>query len=131
MEIVIQLAVFLENKPGTMARMCRALEKEKINILALTVSDTVDHAVVRMVVSDTHKAVHLLEVHNVLVVESEVLMIESDNRPGSLASIAERLAKAKINVEYAYMTSGYRTKKGLMIIRPGNVQKALKVLTRK
>lgn len=131
MEIVIQLAVFLENKPGTMARMCRALEKEKINILALTVSDTVDHAVVRMVVSDTHKAVHLLEVHNVLVVESEVLMIESDNRPGSLASIAERLAKAKINVEYAYMTSGYRTKKGLMIIRPGNVQKALKVLTKK
>ncbi len=131
MEIVIQLAVFLENKPGTMARMCRALEKEKINILALTVSDTVDHAVVRMVVSDTHKAVHLLEVHNVLVVESEVLMIESDNRPGSLAGIAERLAKAKINVEYAYMTSGYRTKKGLMIIRPGNVQKALKVLTRK
>ena len=128
MELVTQLALFLENKPGTLAAVCDALADAKINIFALTISDTVDHAVVRMVVSDTDKALSIFEAHGTLVVENEVLMIEHDNRPGTLSEIAKKLASKKVNIEYAYLAGGTHTKKGLMILRPDNIKKASEIL---
>jgi hypothetical protein len=128
MELVTQLALFLENKPGTLAAVCDALAEAKINIFALTISDTVDHAVVRMVVSDTHKALSIFEEHGTLVVENEVLMIEHDNRPGTLSEIAKKLAAKKVNIEYAYLTGGPHLKKGLLILRPDNIKKASELL---
>jgi hypothetical protein len=128
MEIVTQLALFLENRPGTLARVCDALHAAKINIFAISISDTVDHSVVRMIVSDTRLALHIFEEHGTLVVESEVLMLTGDNRPGSLGRIAHQLAKSKINIEYAYSATHPSAKKGLMIIRVSNAAKALKAL---
>ncbi len=127
--IVEQLAIFIANKPGTLAEVCDALAGNKINIYGLTVSDTVDHAVVRMVVSDTRRAIALLEAHGTLVVENDVLMIENDNRPGGLSRIAKSLSAAKVNIEYAYLASMPLAKRGLLILRVGDVKKALKVLT--
>lgn len=131
MEIAIQLSLFLENKPGTLAVVCDELAKHKINIYALTISDTVDHAVVRMVVSQPQTAIHLLESRGVLVVESKVLMIENSNQPGSLSQIAAKLAKAKVNIEYAYLATRPGEKKGLLIIRASDTKKALKILSKK
>jgi hypothetical protein len=128
MHITTQLALFLENRPGTLARVCDELEKAKINIYAVSTSDTIDHSVVRMVVSDTRKALLIFEEHGTLVVENEVLMIEGSNRPGSLAKIAQKLADAKINIEYAYCATAPDSKKGLLILRPSDCKKALKVL---
>ncbi len=128
MHIATQLALFLENKSGTLARVCDSLCEARINIYAFATSDTIDHSVVRMVVSDTRKALLLFEEHGALVVESEVLMIEGDNKPGSLARIAHKLSKAKINIEYAYCATAPNAKKGLLILRPSNCKKALKVL---
>ena len=128
MQIGTQLALFLENRPGTLARVCDALQAAKINIYALTISDTVDHSVVRMVVSDTRKALLLFEEHGTLVVDSEVLMIEGDNKPGTLARIAHKFADARINIEYAYCATPANSKKGLLVARVSNVKKALKVL---
>ena len=128
MEVVTQLALFLENKPGTLAAVCDALAEAKINIFALTISDTVDHAVVRMVVSDTNKALSIFEAHGTLVVENDVLMIEHDNRPGTLSEIAKKLAAKKINIEYAYLTGGPHLKKGLLILRLDNIRKASELL---
>ena len=128
MHIATQLALLLENRPGTLARVCDALRDAKINIYAFTTSDTVDHSVVRMVVSDTRKALLIFEEHGTLVVENEVLMIEGSNRPGSLASIAHKLANAKVNIEYAYCATAPDSKKGLLILRPSDCKKALKVL---
>jgi hypothetical protein len=130
MEITTQLSVFLANKPGTLAAVCDELAAHKINIYALTISDTVDHAVVRMVVSDTIKATHLLESRGVLVVENKVLMIENSNKPGSLSKIAATLAKAKVNMEYAYLATSPGEKNGLLILRASDVKKALKALTK-
>ena len=130
MQITQQLAIFLNNRPGTLARVCDALGEAKINIYAISTSDTVDHTVVRMVVSDPRKALHLFEEHGTLVVEDDVLMIDADNRPGSLAAIAHKLAEAKVNIEYGYCAAGPNTRKGLLILRVSNVHKALKVLTR-
>jgi len=123
-----QLAIFLANEPGTLRDVCEALGKAGINIFALTVSDTVDHAVVRMVVSNPDKAIVIFEDHNTLVVENEVLMIESDNRPGTLADITAKLSRAKVNIEYAYLATSSKAKRGLCILRPSNVAKAMKVL---
>lgn len=128
MHIATQLALFLENKPGTLARVCDELQNAKINIYAFATSDTVDHSVVRMIVSDTRKALLLFEEHGTLVVESEVLMIDGDNKPGSLAKIAHKLAAAKINIEYAYCATAPDARKGLLVMRTSDCKKALKAL---
>jgi hypothetical protein len=123
-ETATQLAVFLANRPGALARVCEALAKAEINIHALATSDTVDHSVVRMVVSDPTKALMLLGEAGVLALETEVLMIETANEPGVLAKIAERLADAEVNIEYAYLAGGRGAKKGLIVLRPSDVEKA-------
>lgn len=131
MEIAKQLSVFLSNKPGTLAEVCEELAKAKINIYALTISDTVDHAVVRMVVSHPQKALEIFEERGVLVVENNVLSVENSNKPGALADIAQKLSKAKINIEYAYLATSPGAKTGLLILRVEDTKKALKVLTKK
>ena len=128
MQLTTQLALFLDNKPGTLARVCEALSEARINIYAITTSDTIDHSVVRMVVSDPRKALLIFEEHGTLVVESEVLMIEGNNKPGSLALICNRLGAAKVNIEYCYCATPPDAKKGLLILRVDNAKKALKVL---
>ena len=130
MDIAKQLSVFLANTPGTLSEVCDELAKLKINIYALANSDTVDHAVVRMVVSDSKRALRLFEERGTLVVENDVLMIDGDNRPGSLAGIAHKLSKAKVNIEYAYLATSPGSKRGLAIVRPSNVKKALEVLSK-
>lgn len=128
MKIVEQLALFLHNKPGTLAAVCDALADAKINIYGLSIADTVDHAVVRMVVSDPRKALHIFEAHGTLAVESDVLMIENENKPGMLSRIAKVLGDKKINIEYAYLASLPSAKKGLLIMRVNDAKKALRVL---
>ena len=117
-ETATQLAVFLANRPGALARVCDAL----------ATSDTVDHTVVRMVVSDPTKALMLLGEAGVLALETEVLMIETASEPGVLTKIAERLAEAEINIEYAYLAGGRGAEKGLIVLRPSDVEKAQAVL---
>lgn len=128
MEIVKQLSVFLANKPGMLADVCNELAKADINIFALTISDTADHSVVRMVVSDPDKALAIFEERGVLTVSIKVLAIENNNKPGMLARISARLAKAKINIEYAYLATSPGAKKGLLIMRVDDTKHALKVL---
>jgi hypothetical protein len=128
MQITKQLAIFLDNRPGTLARLADSLSEAKINIYAISTSDTVDHSVIRLVVDDYRKAMDLFEAHSTLVVEDDVLMISGDNKPGSLARIAHKLAAGKVNIEYAYCATPPDAKKGLMILRVSDAKKALKVL---
>src|ERR1700704_1172326 len=128
MEPATQLSIFLSNRPGALARVCEALAKAEINVHALATSDTVDHSVVRMVVSDPTKALMLLGEAGALALENDVLMIESDNEPGTLAQIAERLSKADVNIEYTYMAASLKSARGLMILRPSDVDKAMRAL---
>src|SRR5487761_2783332 len=104
MQLTKQLAIFLDNRPGTLARMCDTLSQAGVNLYAISTSDTVDHSVIRMVVSDYRKALQLFEEHSTLVVEDDVLLIDGTNQSGELARIAHQLAKAKakVNIEYCY-----------------------------
>jgi hypothetical protein len=128
MQITKQLAIFLDDEPGTLARVCHALADAKVNIYAISASDTVDHTVIRLVVDNPRKALLVFEEHGTLVVEDDVLMIDGDNRPGSLARICERLGAAKVNIEYCYCATSPGSRRGLLILRVKNPQKALKVL---
>jgi hypothetical protein len=128
MHITKQLALFLDNRPGTLARLADALAEAEVNIWAISTSDTIDHSVIRMVVSDYRKALHVFEERGALAVEDEVLVIEGDNKPGSLARIAHRLADAKVNIEYCYSATSPKEKRGLMVLRVSNAKKALKAL---
>src|SRR5690349_962813 len=128
MQITKQLAIFLDNRPGMLARVADALGEAKINIYAIAISDTVDHSVIRLVVSDYRRALHVLEEHGTLVVEDDVLVVDGSNKPGELAKIAHKLAAAKVNIEYCYSATSPDSKKGLMIMRVSNAAKALKVL---
>lgn len=127
-KIAQQLALFLENSPGTLAKVCDALADAKINIYAMSITDSVDHAIVRLVVSDPQRALYLFEAHGTLVIETDVLMIENDNRPGSLSRIAKLLSSKKVNIEYAYLASMPTAKRGLLIMRVDDPKKAQKVL---
>ena len=129
MDIVKQLALFLANRPGALGDICDELAKAKINIYALTVGDTVDHSVIRMVVNDTPRALRVLTERGVLVVENEVLMIENNNKPGSLSRIARVLATHRINIEYAYLATVPNAKRGLLILRVDHTRKALDILS--
>jgi len=128
MQISKQLAVFLDNRPGTLARMAEALASAKVNIYALTTSDTVDHSVVRMVVDDYRKAIHVFEEHGTLVVEDDVLLVEGSNKSGELARVAKAFAQNKINIEYCYTATAPEAKRGLLVLRVSNPKKAMKVL---
>lgn len=128
LQLAQQLSIFLDNRPGTLGRLCEALAEAKINIFAISSSDTVDHVVFRIVVSDTQHAKRILEERGTLVIINEVLMIDGSNKPGSLAEIANRLGDAGINIEYAYSATHPKAHKGLLILRVSDPKKALKAL---
>lgn len=127
-EVATQLALFLNNRPGALARVCAALSDLGVNILAFSMSDTVDHTVLRMVVSDSRRALAVFEERGALVVETDVVLMHGDNRPGSLAEIARKLSAARINIEYAYSATSPTARNGLLVMRVTNTRKALKVL---
>jgi hypothetical protein len=94
----------------------------------MTVSDTVDHAVVRMVVDRPGEAVHILGESGILVVTNEVLVIEIANYPGALAEMAQRLARNRINIEYAYCTTSERQSEGILVLRTRDPEGAMQAL---
>ncbi|MBI5688154.1 MAG: ACT domain-containing protein [Verrucomicrobia bacterium] len=130
-QITTQLSVFLANKPGTLADVCETLAAEGVNIFAMTISDTVDHAVVRLICSDPRKALAVFEERGTLVVDQQVLTLEEKNRPGALALIARKFAKHGVNIEYAYCASGPSAKTGLVVLRPSDIKRGLRALTSK
>lgn len=131
MKVCRQLSVFLENKPGTLAQVSSALAARRVNILAFSISDAVDHGVVRMVVSNPVQAAHILGDGGMMVVESDVVALDLPNKPGALARLADRLSKARVNIEYAYGTTGGTKGKAQVILKVDNIQRARKVLGRR
>src|SRR3989338_10920154 len=92
-----QLSIFLENRPGGLAKICGTLAEAGVNIMALSIHDTVDHAIVRLLADRPVKALLLLEQHGLYILETDVIVMELDNRPGALAAAARQLAHADIN----------------------------------
>ena len=129
MKVVKQLSIFLENKPGVLARLCGELAEQGINLQGISISDTVDHAVIRMLPSDPDKALAMLEDAGQLVVETDVLVLPLADHPGELARLATKQAKAKVNIEYAYGT--VEGGSASLVLRVSDIKKAVKTLKSK
>ncbi len=127
-ETTKQVSVFLENKPGRLSHVCNALAREKINITAVTVSETKDRSVLRLVADDLNKTRQILKEHSIPFDEHEVVVVEMRNQPGALAQVCEQLAQQHINIDYAYCSAGGRNGKTLGIFKVSNTPKCLKVL---
>lgn len=123
-----QLSVFLVNKPGVLARVCQQLADSKINIVGMSMMDSTEHGVLRMVVEDPQRARGMLTHLDVPTTETQVLVATLPNRPGALADMVERLAAAHINVNYAYCTTGAPGGKTLGIFKVTDNQKAMHIL---
>lgn len=129
MQVAKQLSIFLKNRPGTLADICQHLEAEGVNIIGFCVSDTVDHAVVRIVVDEPMRAVHLLGNSGILVVENDVLVVELKNEPGKLATLGSKLAKGGVNIDYAYGGLSRESSSGVLYVRVSDVKQAMDILT--
>jgi hypothetical protein len=101
-----QFSIFLVNKPGVLAQLTSAFAAAKINIVAMTLVDSQEHGVMRLVVEKPDQARGVLKKLNLPTTETEVLCLELNNRPGALADIAGLLGKNHININYAYVSSG-------------------------
>lgn len=124
-----QLSLFLENKPGQIKVPCRVLAKAGINILTLSLADTQQFGILRLIVRDWQKAKSALEEAGCIVNLTEVLALDVSDRPGGLADLLDLLDKAKLDIEYMYaFTSGTRGNKAALIFRFADPDAAISVL---
>lgn len=126
-KIETQLSVFMENKPGRLANICTTLSQNGVNIFALSIHDTVDHSIIRLVLDNPTKALILLEEEGLYIVTQKVVIITIENRPGSLAEIARKLALADQNIEYAYCTAS-QFQDGSIVLKTEDAERTLEVL---
>ena len=97
-----QISIFLENKPGQLAGICSALAKADINIATLSLADTADFGIVRMIVDDHAKGCEVLSAAGFAVRETDVVKATVPNRPGGMAEIMAKLDAAGADIEYSY-----------------------------
>lgn len=126
--IETQLSVFMENKPGRLAGICSTLAECGVNIFSLSVHDTVDHAIIRLIVDNPTKALIMLEEEGLYIITQKVVVVSIDNRPGSLAEVARQLASADQNIEYAYCTSSQNQDSGALVLKTEDPERTLEVL---
>jgi len=127
-DIVKQISVSLENKPGRLAQILSELAREKVNITALTVMDSHEHSVLRFVTNDVQQSLPVLTKMNLRHAQTDVISVEMRNQPGALAQVCERLAEEHVNIDYAYCSSGGRNGKTVGIFKVANPEKAGRVL---
>jgi len=128
---VEQISVFLENKPGTLEDATRVLKEANINIRTLSVAETVDFGILRLIVNDVEKANKVLKDNGFRVSKTPVVAVEVPDTPGGLHSIMEVVSKEGINVEYLYAFVEKSGQNAVIIFRCDNPEKAIDVLTKK
>jgi hypothetical protein len=128
MYVTTQFSVFMVNKPGILAHILVELAKAKVNIIAMTVMDSVEHGVLRVVLDKPQVAEEFLGKANLPFNKTEVLCVNLDNKSGALAVVAEKLAVNHINISYAYCTAGAKGGRTTGILKVADVKKAMKIL---
>ena len=126
--MVKQISVFLENKCGRLVKITQILGKNNINIRALTIADTSDFGILRIIVDQPEKANQVLKEEGFIVTETEVVAVEVSDDPGGLAGILTYLEEAEINIEYLYSFVEKPAQDALILMRLDNAEKGVEVL---
>ena len=124
-----QISVFLDNRPGALAKVIDSLRESGINMLALSLSEGLELGYLRIIVDKHDDAKNVLYRAGHLVLEREVILLEVSNKPGGLAAPIDAWAKSNINLEYAYCASGSTPDRSLIVARVNDNEKALKALS--
>lgn len=130
MMIVRQLSVFLENKPGRLCAATDALAREGINISALTLADTSEFGILRLLVDQPDRAKAVLSDSGVAARLTDVLAVAMDDAPGGAVGILHLLSEAGLNIEYMYACVGRESGKAIMIVRTDDTELAADILHR-
>ncbi len=128
MYIAPQFSIFMVNKPGVLAQVLGEFARAKINVIAMTMTDSVEHGVMRVVFAAPEKAKEVLLKLNMPYNQTEVLCVTLDNKAGALAAVAEKLAKNHINISYAYCTAGAKGGRTTGVLKIADVKKAMRIL---
>lgn len=128
---VEQISVFLENQPGALSEVTQILGESGVNIRALSLADTKDFGILRLIVNDNEKARRALDQKGFTVRKTDVVAVEVPDRPGGLAAIMKILAEAKINVEYLYAFVQQSGQNAIIIFRFDETDRAIAVLSEK
>ncbi len=128
MHIQTQFSIFLINKPGVLAQTLNKLAENKINITAMTMMDSVEHGVLRLVTEQTAQAREVFKKLSVPVNETDVLCVNIPNHAGAFADVTGKLAEAHVNINYAYVTAGARGGRTTGVLKVADLKKALKVI---
>lgn len=123
-----QISVFLENRTGQMAQICSALAQNDISIVTLSLADTTDFGIVRMIVSDHEKAREILSAAGHVVKVTPVFAVTVPDVPGGMAGVTRKLSDAGCDVEYCYAFAFHHGEKAVLVFRFSDPEKAEKVL---
>lgn len=126
---VEQISIFLENKSGRLAEVTDVLAKADINIRALSLADTADFGILRLIVNDTERAKEILKKNGFTVGKTEVIAVEVPDRPGGLAGILNVLKERGVNVEYMYAFVQKSKENAIIIFRFDEIDKAIEGLS--
>ena len=124
--IIKQLSIFLENRTGRINEVAKILADKGINMQAFSMAETADFGLLRLIVPDVDKAVAVLREADVAVMVTDVVCLNCSNTPGALSAVLEKLAENNVFIEYMYAYSDGESAN--VIIRPDNVEAAIKVL---
>ena len=125
-----QFSVFLVNKPGVLAQVTSALATAKVNLVAVTLVDSQEHGVLRIVAEKPDQAREVLKKLNLPLTETDVLCVDLPNRPGALADVATVLGTNHININYAYVTSGAPGGRTTGVFKVADQAKAMRLLAK-
>lgn len=120
-----QISVFIENKEGRLKKAMNVLGDSGINIRALSIADTSKFGILRLIISDTEKAVEVLENNKFIVKETDVIVVEVPDEPNGLTKLLDILDGAKINLEYIYAFVAKQSDKAIVVIRVEDVDGAI------
>ena len=126
--IIRQISIFLENKPGQLAGICRALAKAEVNIATLSLADSADFGIVRMIVDDHVKGARVLAEAGFAVRETEVVTVTVPDRPGGMAELMEKIDRAGLDVKYSYAYALGHGEKAILVFRFNDNAKAEEAL---
>ena len=125
---VKQISVFIENRSGRLREVVGVLGENSVNIRALSLADTSDYGILRLILDNPDKALSVLKKANFTLSETDVIAVEVSDKPGGLAEVLNILGNAGINVEYMYAFVEKSSNNAVMIFRIEDIDKAIKTL---
>lgn len=126
-----QISVFVENKQGSLVKITDVLAKENIDLRAMSIADTPDFGILRLIVSETDRAVEVLKRENCIVTVTDVVGARLRNEPGALATAVRTLSDAGVNMEYMYAFNGATPHHAYVVLRVDDNEKVEELLLEK